>query len=263
MSEAIRLQDQLGRTTRLDRPAVRIVSLVPSITEYLFYLGLTDEVVGITKFCERPNWAFRTKPLIGGTKTPKIDAIAQLKPDLVIANKEENRKEDIEAISEFAPVYTSQISNRAEALEMMQSLALCVGKETGYLALEREIAKDATHLPKYEAARGLYLIWRKPWMAAGSDTYIHAMMGEMGIRNVLAEKRYPSLTEQEILDLNPNLVLLSSEPFPFKAKHIAELKELLPNAEIALVDGQVFSWYGNRVKYVGRYCSALFNRHPL
>ncbi|HAP69620.1 MAG TPA: cobalamin-binding protein [Flavobacteriales bacterium] len=249
--------DQVGRTVLIPKFPKRIISLVPSQTELLFDLGLDQRVVGITKFCVHPKEWFRTKARIGGTKKLNFNTISDLNPDLIIANKEENNKEDIERLEKDFPVWVSDINNLDSAVEMIQ----LVGKitQTNASKLVTEIETEFQELkPIYPKKKTLYLIWKNPYMSAGSDTFIHDIMKRCGFENAISDSRYPQLSEQNIVALKPELVLLSSEPFPFKAKHIEELHGLLPNAEIKLVNGEMFSWYGSRLKHVPPYLSTIF-----
>lgn len=227
---------------------MRIVSVVPSQTELLYALGLEDEVVGITKFCVHPTSWFKHKTRVGGTKTLNIELIKSLQPTLILANKEENVKEQIEALKDVCPVYVSDITSFDEALTMME----IIGQWTNRVEMARELIEQLRYLSnranqfKVDLSV-LYLIWQKPYMAAGSDTFINTMLCLGGWKNCVQQTRYPALTNQEIVSLNPDLVFLSSEPFPFKQKHIDAIQLLLPNAKIILVDGEMFSWYGSRL----------------
>jgi len=244
--------DQVRRKVKIPNQPLRIISLVPSQTELLFGLGLDERVVGITKFCVHPKDWFRNKTRIGGTKQLNFEAISALNPDLIIANKEENNKEDIERLAEDFPVWVSDINNLDSALEMIEMVGEITGTDASGLTEEIRVGFDKLQ-PIRPTKKTLYLIWKNPFMAAGSDTFIHDLMNRCGFENVTNQARYPELSEEEIIELNPELVLLSSEPFPFTAKHIQELQELLPKAKIKLVDGEMFSWYGSRLKLVPSY----------
>ncbi|MEX1189342.1 MAG: helical backbone metal receptor [Bacteroidia bacterium] len=243
-------KDMLGRELLFDRVPKRIISVVPSQTELLYDLGLEDEVIAITKFCIHPeNW-FRTKERIGGTKNLDLDRIRELKPDLIIANKEENSKADIEELSDEFPVWVSDIYNLDDAQQMIQQLGNLLGKDHMAQAIARMIEKGFSSIKSlHKKQRALYLIWQNPWMSVNRDTFIHDMIQRLGLENVTSEfgSRYPQLSAEEIKILNPQLVLLSSEPYPFKEKHISQLQALLPNSRIGLVDGEAFSWYGSRL----------------
>lgn len=254
--------DQLGREMEITESPKRIVSVVPSQTELLYDLGLNQEVIGITKFCVHPEEWFRTKTRIGGTKTVKVEMVASLQPDLIIANKEENAKEQLEQLEKIAPVWISDIKDISGAFDMIQHIGRITGKQAEATALIDQIKKDFSILKKQTATnkiiRAVYLIWKDPYMAAGGDTFINDMMELCCWQNILSDiPRYPAITIEELKVKNTELILLSSEPFPFKQKHIDELKTALPSAEIMLVDGEIFSWYGSRMKYAASYISRL------
>jgi ABC-type Fe3+-hydroxamate transport system substrate-binding protein len=227
----------------------RIISLVPSLTELLYDLGLDEEVVGITKFCVHPNKWFRNKTRIGGTKNIDVEKIKLLQPDLVIANKEENVKEQVEAVSAFAPVWISDINNLDDALQTIDNIGVLTNKklnaENITQTIKANFAQPATGNLQLSTC---YLIWRNPYMTIGGDTFIQDMLSRCGLVNIFANNhRYPEITVQQIQEKNPQLVLLSSEPYPFKEKHIEELKFHLPDSKFLLVDGEMFSWYGSRL----------------
>lgn len=249
--------DQLNHNIEIRSTPERIISLVPSQTELLFDLGLEDHVVGITKFCVHPPAWRNQKTFVGGTKNFNLDIIRSLNPDLIIANKEENDAGRIAALQKDFPVWVSDVHARASAVAMMDA----IGQLTDTVGQSKEVIDDINvafqSLKKNPGYRTLYLIWKKPWMAAGSDTFIHAMMEEMGLQNVIRAARYPEVAEEEIKALNPELILLSSEPFPFQQKHVVELAQLLPNATIKLVDGEMFSWYGSRMRLAPVYFNSL------
>ncbi len=246
--------DQLGRRVHLDHLPSRIVSLVPSQTELLFDLGLDREIVGVTKFCVHPDHARKTRKVIGGTKKFDFEEIAKLKPDLVIGNKEENYPEGIEFLQDRFPVWMSDIYNLEEALSMIAEVARITGREETGKELVQEIRSAFTKLQQIPPLRTLYLMWYNPIMGAASHTFIDSMIRTIGLTNVLAgRERYPELAEDVVKQLNPDLVLLSSEPFPFAQKHKEVLEKLLPKAKVILVDGEFFSWYGSRLKLAPNY----------
>ncbi|MFT4154303.1 helical backbone metal receptor [Parafilimonas sp.] len=233
----------------------RIISLVPSQTELLYDLGLDEEVVGITKFCVHPAEWFKTKTRVGGTKNINIEKIKALKPDLIIANKEENIKEQVEVLQKFTEVYVSDVSNLNEALDMILQVGKLVHKnETAHKIAVSIREKFAELKTVKQGRRAAYLIWQKPFMAAGGDTFIHDMMQYCGLQNVFAGKlRYPETTIEELQSLNFEVLLLSSEPFPFKQKHADEYGPLFPSTKTILVDGEMFSWHGSRLLYAVDY----------
>ncbi len=232
--------------------AQRIVSLVPSLTELLADLGLDSEVVGLTRFCVHPEGWKARKAIVGGTKNVAPLGSKPLAPDLILASREENVREQVEALEAFAPVHLTDISTVGGALEEIRRIGALVGRAPQAEALVADIARGFDALPAASGGaplRTLYLIWRDPWMTVGGDTYISDVMARGGFTNVCADQaRYPVLTPEAIRDLAPEVLLLSSEPYPFAEKHIAELQPLAPEARVVLADGEAFSWYGSRMR---------------
>jgi len=251
--------DQIGRIISQANIPNRIISLVPSQTELLFDLGLEEKVVGITKFCIHPEKWFQNKIKVGGTKEIKLDMIKQLNPDLVIANKEENKKEQIEKLEKYFPVWTSDINNLSDAFDMIEKIGQITGTEKRAAELNKLIRKNFNEInfigPRKKAA---YLIWRNPYMTVGGDTFINAMIESAGFENIFINKfRYPETSIEELNRLNVDLLLLSSEPYPFGQMHLQELQPQLPNTKIILVDGEMFSWYGSRLLKAPEYFNTL------
>lgn len=245
--------DQLGRKVTLPNPPIRIVSVVPSQTELLFDLGLADSIVGVTWFCIHPKEA-KSKVQIGGTKNLKLDKIASLNPDLIIANKEENDQAQIEWLVERFPVWISDIKTLDHAVNMIGSVSEITGKTPEGESIISQIEASFNNFLPSKNLKTLYLIWREPYMAVGADTFISHILEKCSLFNLAgSDSRYPEYSIEDIKALNPELILLSSEPFPFKEKHINELKVHLPNADIRLVDGEMFSWYGSRLIKAGQY----------
>lgn len=250
--------DQLNREIDLPSTPKRIISVVPSQTELLFYLGLNEEVVGITKFCIHPAGKFKSTAKVGGTKTLNINKIKTLHPDLIIANKEENELSQIEELTALFPVWISDINNLADALSMIEKVGKIVGREAQANTLSQAIEKEFdNHKVKPLNLTAAYFIWRKPYMIAGKGTFIDGMLQKCGLTNAFDIERYPEVYPGMITDANPNVVFLSSEPYPFKERHIAEFKILLPDAIIKLVDGEIFSWYGSRLLFAPVYLQKL------
>ena len=237
---------------------LRIVSLVPSQTELLFELGLGERVVGITKFCIHPKEWLESKPRVGGTKYVDFEKIAALKPDLIIGNKEENSKEDIEALEKGYSVWMSDIYTFEDALEMIFEVSGFTNSEEKGIEILRAIskAKDALNEP-IDLKKAVYFIWNEPYMVVGKNTFIDDMLYHAGYVNVVMENRYLELSIENLKALDPEVVLLSSEPFPFKKKHVEELKKHLPEAEIKIVDGEMFSWYGSKLAAAFPYFASL------
>lgn len=243
----------------LEEKPGRIVSLVPSQTELLHYLGLDAEVAGITKFCVHPHSWFRHKTRVGGTKSPDIEKIKSLQPDLIIANKEENRKEDIEALSEHLPVYVSDISTLEDAFQMITDIGEITATTEQAAELVTGIRNNFNLLqPLNPPLKTAYLIWQKPLMAAGGDTFINDMMQRCGLQNIFSgTERYPETTIEWLREHGCDLLLLSSEPFPFKEEHAEQLRKELPGVKVLLADGEMFSWYGSRLLMAPGYFGNL------
>ena len=251
--------DALGRRLRVDAPPKRIVSLVPSQTELLADLGLSDRVVGITRFCVHPEGWRNEKTVVGGTKQLSDDAIEALAPDLVLANKEENTPAMVEALDAIAPVYVSDVATLPDALGMIRSVGRLTGTTPRADALASEIDAAFAALPAAPPLRVAYLIWRAPYMSVGGDTFIHAMLRRAGFVNAFADQqRYPEVTLQDLGALNLDAVLLASEPFPFDRPRFAdEVREALPHTQVQVVDGELFSWYGSRLLQAPSYFTSL------
>ncbi len=241
--------DQLGRKLEFTHPAQRIVSLVPSQTELLFDLGLREEIVGITKFCIFPKDQCRQKTKIGGTKQVNFAAIRALEPDLIIGNKEENAQADIEKLALEYPVWMSDIFTLEDALAMITQIGGLVGRNETAQIMAQQIEQGFAQLSiPAKPIRTAYFIWQDPYMVAAGDTFIDEMLARFGGLNVFADKkRYPIISMADLQAAQPEQILLSSEPYPFKAKHIAAFQQACPQAEVRLVDGTLYSWYGSRL----------------
>jgi ABC-type Fe3+-hydroxamate transport system substrate-binding protein len=250
--------DQLGNITSLTSPPQRIISLVPSQTELLADLGLDDNVVGITKFCVHPLEWRKRKNIVGGTKNFHFDTIDRLQPDLIIGNKEENYKEGIERLRERYPVWMSDIFTLQDALFMIETIGLMTETEGSAKRISDDITSKFESIKKYDGQSVLYLIWRQPWMAAGKNTFIDSMLTTIGLTNVIASyDRYPTMTSEQITSLAPQYIFLSSEPYPFKHQHTQELQKISPASRNFLVDGEMFSWYGSRLRKAPDYFRTL------
>lgn len=252
MNSAAFASDVTGYALPDTGPYRRIVSLVPSLTELLVELGAP--VVGRTRYCVHPAEAVAGIPIVGGTKDFDLAKIRALNPDLVIANLEENVAEPLLALREEIPVWTTQVRDLPEALTTIVDLGRLSGREPRARQLAADIDRAFAALSQHPPRRVLYLIWRRPWMSVGNDTFIHDLIRRCGWINSMAEHtRYPSLDDHELAALEPELILLSSEPYPFAPKHLPELQSLCPDARLALVDGSYFSWYGSRLLPAAAY----------
>ena len=255
----MKFKDQIGHTIILKETPKRIISLVPSQSEFLWDIGLRKELVGITKFCIHPDEMYRSIERVGGTKDLNIEKIRALKPDLIIGNKEENDEVQIKLLQKEFNVWMSDIITINNAIEMMQSLGLVLEKESQVAPLLIEVESSISSIKNLFPSKTVaYFMWNEPFMLAANKTFINSIIEHMGLKNVVEEKeRYPMVTNDELINLNPNYCFLSSEPFPFKQKHMEELKNILPNSKIILVDGEMFSWYGSRLKLLENYVYLL------
>jgi iron complex transport system substrate-binding protein len=240
------MQDHLGRRVELPDVAQRIVSLCPSITETLFHLGVGERVVGRTRFCVRPAQAVRQAQVVGGTKQVDVERVRSLRPDLVIAQKEENTREVVDALAVFAPVFVGDVETMDDGLRLIDDLGVITGSVSAATQLVRAVREAFADLPQADAVRVAWLIWRNPWMAAGAHTYITDLLQRAGFVNVCArmdDARYPEITLAQLRERKTQVVLLSSEPYPFAESHARELSEQLPGMRVLCADGEL-SWYG-------------------
>ncbi len=248
------ISDMLGRSLTVPIQPARIVSLCPSQTETLFDLGLGARVVGSTRYCIHPAPAVTATVRVGGTKKVDLELVRGLRPDLIIAEKEENPREMVDALSEISPVYVTDVVDQGSAFEMIRKVGSLTGTSECATRLVSQIETDWNEMPQFSRKlRTGYLIWRKPWMAAGATTYIDDLLRTVGLDNVFSSgkpsgKRYPDFSIEELIERQPELVLLSSEPYPFQARHVEELQAALPGAQILLTDGEPWSWYGSRMR---------------
>ncbi len=254
--------DQIGNTVLLNNVPHRIICLVPSITELLFHFGLGDRVVGITKFCVHPNEWFIAKIRVGGTKNINIKKVLALQPELIIANKEENVKEQINTLALSVPVYVSDVYNVETALQMIAEIGNITHTQKKADAIIKSIKKNFSTLNKFEKKKKvLYLIWRNPYITIGSDTFIHCLLDLMGLQNIFtSKKRYPTIDLIALKNKKIDFIFLSSEPYPFKERHIVEINIHFPKAKIILVNGEMFSWYGSRLQYAPTYFNKLLQK---
>jgi len=255
-----KVTDNLRRNITYSYPPKRIISLDPAITETLFHLGLEDEVVGRTRFCIHPKGKVEQAVNVGGTKDMKIERIHDLKPDLIIAEKEENTKDMVEALEADYPVYVFEIQTVDDAFHMIEELGVLIGNTESAINLKKDILAQFYQLPKATGKRIAYLIWKKPYMAVGRDTYINDMLEKLGFVNPFATstERYPVITPEDLQAANLDYLFLSSEPYPFTDKHHAEFQEHIPDVTPINVDGEMF-WYGSRMLEAASYFSKLLS----
>jgi len=255
----MRVKDQLGRKLVFKVVPSRIVSLVPSQTELLVDLGLGDSIVGVTKFCVHPVTIKKNSSIVGGTKNVDFEKILLLQPDIIICNKEENSKEIVDACQNIAPTWVSDIYTLEDNKKMIKSLGLLLNKKFEATSLNSAIDKNFLEFKKFMRGRRskkvAYLIWKKPYMIAGQNTFINNMLELNNYENFAPfNSRYPEV-DLKILK-NLDLILLSTEPYPFKNKNVEELKNAL-QTEVRLVDGEYFSWYGSRIIKAFNYFKEL------
>lgn len=245
--------DQLGRRIQIKDVPSRIVSLVPSQTELLVDLGLKERLVGITKFCVHPEDLRKEKKVVGGTKQVHYDRIAALAPDVILCNKEENTRDMVLELEQIAPVHVSDVRDIPGALELIDCYGniFNVGKRAAQInGLIREKLEGFQRVISGSPRRKVaYLIWKRPWMAAGKDNFIDYLLKLNNFDNVFGEEdsRYPEIVLDQLREKEVELLLLSTEPYPFKDEHRNDLQEKLKEVEVEIVDGEFFSWYGSRL----------------
>jgi len=263
MKTKLVITDQTNQRISLPAYPQKIISLVPSISFLLYSLGLNDKVTGITRFCKYPeNWK-KQKSIIGGTKNVKYKRIVALQPDLILANKEENTKEIVEKLSQTAPVYVSDVHNLSDNRQFITDIGTLTQTETESAEINRKIdfLNDKLQELVTKTYKTVYFIWREPWMSVGRDTFINHMMQHAGFENLLQqEKRYPAVELSRLEKLQPEVILLSSEPYPFKEKHRKELQERFPETKILLVKGEPFTWFGSYPLFGLPYLYQLYQK---
>jgi ABC-type Fe3+-hydroxamate transport system substrate-binding protein len=255
--------DQMQRVFTLDKTPKRIISLVPSQTELLYDLGLEDRLVGITKFCVHPYHLKSTKTIVGGTKNIKLEKIKALQPDIILCNKEENTKEIVETLEKLFPVHVSDVKTIDESITMISQYGKMFRCNTEASKINDKIRfqlKDFQEFVKDIPVQKIaYFIWRNPWMVAGKDTFINYLLKLCKFENIYeSHGRYPEVAIKKIrLQGNPEIVMLSSEPYPFKEEHAFELGRFTHHAKTVFVDGEYFSWYGSRLVKAFAYFKQL------
>lgn len=262
--------DQLGTTHAFAVTPKRIVSLVPSQTELLYDLGLEESIVGITKFCVHPFHFKATKKIIGGTKKVHFEKIRLLKPDVIIANKEENTIEIVEELSKICPVWVTDIITLEDNLKMIEDFGQLFNKRTEAQKWIDKINFAHTDFLNFIQNKPVnkvaYFIWANPYMVAAGETFINELLKVNKFENIYDNNpkyagRYPEVVIQKIrIQGDPDLVLLSSEPFPFTDEHAFELGRFTHHAKTVFVDGEMFSWYGSRLVKAFNYFKILHEK---
>src|SRR5699024_2535483 len=250
-----KINDQLGRTIEFRNPPQRIVSFAPAITDTLYSLHLEEEIVGRTRFCIHPKGKVEKAMNVGGTKDMKIDRVRALNPDLIICEKEENTKEMVAELEKHYPVYVFEIQTYSDALNMISGLGELTDRTAEAQRLKQHIesAFDSIPTPK-RRKRAAYIIWQHPYMVVGKHTYIHSLLGKLGYENPFVHfpARYPTVTEDDLRAADLDTILLATEPFPFGKKHLDTFSQLLPDADLKIVDGEMF-WYGVKMLEAAEY----------
>lgn len=252
--------DQMNRLVKIPSTPKKIISLVPSQSELLYDLGLKDRLSGITKYCDHPTLLKKEIALIGGTKKLDIHKIEALAPDLIIANKEENVKDQVLALAEKYPTWISDVKDLATSLDMVKKIGLLTNTLEKAEDISSRINNSFKSLQTEPQIDVAYLIWRKPYMTVGGDTFISNMLELAGFRNIFCNKeRYPPTDLDQLANSDAKVIFLSSEPYPFKEKHQIEIQQRCSNSIILLVDGTYFSWYGSRLEHSPAYFRKIRN----
>ncbi|MCB9252708.1 MAG: ABC transporter substrate-binding protein [Flavobacteriales bacterium] len=259
---ALKFTDQLNRTIELKGIPSKIISLVPSQTELLYDLGLEQNIVGQTLFCVHPKKNFKNSVKIGGTKKLDLQKIKDLNPDLIIGNKEENEKDQLQELEKDFPLWISDVKDISTAIDMIEKIGKMTGVSDHAESLIAKIQEERYHYKKREIENRtvVYLIWNDPFMAAGNETFIDFMLKEAGFENLVKTGRYPVLSDEELIKLDPDFVFLPNEPFPFKEKHRLQIDGIFRNKRCIKVDGEMFSWYGSRLKLAYGYFEELIGK---
>ena len=261
----MKLKDQIHTTLEFKNTPKRIICLVPSITELLVDLGLEDSIVGITKFCVHPDTLIKNKTIVGGTKNIKTDVIRNLQPDIILCNKEENTEEIVENCRQIITTHVSDIYTIADTLELIHQYGQIFSCQEKGKKITKAILKEKYNFSEFTKAKKekkvAYFIWKKPWMVAANNTFINHLLEVNNFENVFKNKeRYPEISLEKLNEVdNLDFIFLSSEPYPFREKHILELKNKFKKTTITLVDGELFSWYGTRLLFAFDYFKKLHN----
>lgn len=250
--------DQMNRQCVLETPPKRIVSLVPSQSELLWDLGLKNNIVGITRFCIHPDEMFQSIKRVGGTKKLSVETIEQLQPDLIIGNKEENTREQIEILAGKFPVWMSDINSITDALQMITAIGEITSTTGESLKLLNKIDQQLSLIKNiFQDKKIIYLIWQQPFYAVGRQTFINDFLQHLGFQNLITTSRYPEIAVEDLYHFAPDYLFLSTEPFPFSDTHLREIQSYLPHTKVSLINGEFCSWYGSRLMKTGNYFQEL------
>lgn len=253
--------DHLGREVVYSYPPKRIISLCPGITETLYTFQLAETIVGRTRYCIYPKDLVEQATIVGGTKQIEMEKIHQLQPDLVIVEKEENTEEIVKMIEAHYPVYVAEVQSVEGAYRMVRDIGMLTNRQQEANALMNQIEKSFSELPTVNELRAAYVIWRKPYMVVGANTYINDVLNKMGFVNPFAEstERYPAVDRETLADAQLDYLFLASEPFPYSEKFFKEFEQFLPHTKLMIVDGEMF-WYGAKMREAIPYFHQTFNK---
>ena len=266
LTTMLQIQDPLGTTFEIQSTPKRIISLVPSLTETLCDLGLEEKLVGITKFCVHPFHLKSTKKIVGGTKKVHYEKIRLLQPDFIVANKEENTQEMIIELGKICPVWVTDIATIEDVFKTFTDFGRLFNCRTDAQKWIDKITYGLTDFKKFRMQlpqrKAAYFIWKNPYMVAGSGTFIDYLLQLNRFENCYGNQtRYPEIELKKMrLNGDPDIVLLSSEPYPFKEEDAFEIGRFTHHAKTVFVDGEVFSWYGTRLHKSFDYFKALHKR---
>lgn len=246
--------DHIGRTITYNYPPKKIISLCPGITETLYALRLEPEIIGRTKYCIYPKDKVESAQVVGGTKEINLAKIRELKPDLIIVEKEENTKDIVEILENDYPVYVAEVQSIPDAYRMITSIGDLTNRNAEAGILVAKIQTDFLAHPQVNGKRAAYVIWNEPYMVVGKDTYIQSTLDKMGFINpfISMKSRYPIVTVEDFQNAELDYVLLATEPYPFEEKHKDIFLKMMPNAIPIIVDGEMF-WYGARMIKAAHY----------
>ena len=256
------ITDQMGRCINISQRPLTIISLVPSITELLFDLGLDSEIMAITEYCIHPQEKVKKKELIGGPKNVNIEKIKAFNPDVIFASKEENVRDEVEDLMQYYNVYVSDVKDLSDALRLIKDVGTITKRVNESQQIINKIQKQFDELKRntVQNRNVCYLIWNNPMMTINNDTYIHDMLNWAGCENIFADSknRYPIISGNEIWNKKPDYIFLSSEPYCFTNNHVSDFEKQFPFAKVKHVDGKKFSWYGTHLLKVPEYFKQLF-----
>ena len=255
----LNIYDQTGRLVQIPSQPRRIISLVPSLTELLFDLGLDQEIVGVTRYCISPPEKVASRVKVGGIHQLDFKAIDALHPDLIIANKEENDRQEIIHLREKYPVYVSDIYTLQDALKMIDDVGKITDLSKNAQQLIGEIENSFAKIDHKKSSKVAYLIWKDPYRVAGGHTFIGDILQLSGLCNIIEKsERYPQVSTEAIAQAQ--VILLSSEPYPFNESNVEEFRNLFPASQVFLIDGTMFAWYGSRLRYTPGYIIRLLKK---